>query len=109
MGYMAIANNYDLYQKIVEYYKQDYICFGFEHDWNKFRHKIYEKYKKTKEQRKKRKWGETIKGIVKAIQLSVCGNGEKEKKVEIKPQTIGPKPTKNREQIKPRLVKRNEL
>eukprot|EP01083_Nonionella_stella_P037824 103082_1 len=39
--YMAIANNYDLYHKLISYYKQDYICFGFQHDFKQFRCNVY--------------------------------------------------------------------
>ena len=46
-AYMALADNYDLYHKVVEYYRQDYVCFGFEHDWKKFRNKIYAKLNET--------------------------------------------------------------
>eukprot|EP01084_Bolivina_argentea_P161548 281218_1 len=41
--YIAIANSYDLYYKIVNYYKQDYICFGFEHNFAAFRRYVHQK------------------------------------------------------------------
>ena len=39
--YYIIAEDYNIYSKIVEYYKQDYVCFGFEHDFIKFRERVY--------------------------------------------------------------------
>ena len=58
-AYLAIADDYDLYSKIVEFYKQDYVCFGFEHDWIKFRNKIYSKWHKTKQRKKQLKLNKT--------------------------------------------------
>eukprot|EP01084_Bolivina_argentea_P015959 29898_1 len=58
-AYLAIADNYDLYYKIVEFYKQDYVCFGFEHDWVKFRAKVYEKLNKTLLRKKKKRLNDT--------------------------------------------------
>ena len=46
-AYLAIADSYDLYQKIVEFYKQDYVCFGFDHDFVAFRDKVYRKLNQT--------------------------------------------------------------
>ena len=51
-AYLIVADNYDLYHKIVEYYKQDYICFGFQHDFYKFRDKVLAKYSKQEQDKK---------------------------------------------------------
>eukprot|EP01084_Bolivina_argentea_P051227 94221_1 len=40
-GYIAIADDYQLYHKLVQYYKQDFVCFGFEPNYIAFRNKIY--------------------------------------------------------------------
>lgn len=39
----AIADNYWAYQALVEYFKQDFTCFGYSHDFKAFREKIYKK------------------------------------------------------------------
>ena len=51
-AYLIVAQNYDLYHKIVEYYKQDYICFGFEYDYYKFKDKVLKKYEKQENDKK---------------------------------------------------------
>ena len=43
-AYKVVADNYDLYSKIANYYKQDFICFGFQMDYKGFRDKIYLKW-----------------------------------------------------------------
>eukprot|EP01083_Nonionella_stella_P095976 269594_1 len=43
-AYKAIADNYDLYHKIVQYYKQDFLCFGFEPNFDSFRQNVYAKW-----------------------------------------------------------------
>ena len=40
-----------------------YICFGFEHDWLKFREKIYEKYEKTKQRKLQKRKEENLKAM----------------------------------------------
>lgn len=45
-AYKSIADSYEAYQSIVEYFRQDFICFGFEHDYNAFRKKVYSKLNK---------------------------------------------------------------
>ena len=52
-AYIAVADSYELYYKIVEYYKQDYQCFGFKHDYYKFRNSVYTKL----ENNLKKFWG----------------------------------------------------
>ena len=42
-AYKALANNYELYQLLVDYYWQDYVCFGYKPDWLAFRHKVNHK------------------------------------------------------------------
>ena len=40
-AYKVVADSYDLYHKIANYYKQDFVCFGFEMDYQGFRDKMY--------------------------------------------------------------------
>ena len=51
-AYIAIADNYDAYQSLVEYFKQDMICFGYHHDYNSFRAKVYKKLQQQKQKYK---------------------------------------------------------
>ena len=39
----AVADSYEAYQALVDFYRQDFICFGYEHDYIKFKEKIYRK------------------------------------------------------------------
>ena len=43
-AYKVVADSYDLYSKIAHYYRQDFVCFGFEMDYVSFRDKIYKKW-----------------------------------------------------------------
>ena len=58
-AYKVVADSYDLYSKIVQYYKQDFICFGFEIDYQGFRKKIYQKWDEMLERKRSRKNQET--------------------------------------------------
>ena len=51
-AYKVVADSYDLYSKIAQYYKQDFICFGFEMDYIGFRDKIYKKWDEMLERKK---------------------------------------------------------
>ena len=50
-AYKAIADSYDAYQSLVEFFKQDFVCFGYEHDYNAFRENVYKKLEKQKQER----------------------------------------------------------
>merc|ERR1712129_611860 len=94
-AFLAIADNYDLYHKIVEFYRQDFICFGFEHNWIEFRKKIYAKYNTTMENKRRRKW----QGIKSEIDKNI-----KNVTAKYEP-TMRPKPTKRpKVRPSPRLV-----
>eukprot|EP01083_Nonionella_stella_P209637 759734_1 len=42
-AYKAIADSYESYQSLVEFFRQDFICFGFDHDYKAFRDNVYKK------------------------------------------------------------------
>eukprot|EP01084_Bolivina_argentea_P015967 29908_1 len=50
-AYKAIADSYEAYQSLVEFFRQDFICFGYDHDYNAFREKVYKRLEKQKAQK----------------------------------------------------------
>ena len=53
-AFKAIADSYDVYAKIVKYYRQDFVCFGFEADFEGFRNDIDKKWNAMIQSKKQR-------------------------------------------------------